>query len=167
MTLERWPRKPISQVRKQTQERWRHLYKNTQCDLSPAFKVRASMQNPSSPKKGCNRNSYMYSQCVFSPPSLELEPTLLAKHMAREKIIFPSFPCTWGWSRGTTSWPMKWNQNFSSCSFYGNSSHRFFCFAFGHTAWHAGSQFADKVWNPCPLHWKRRVLTTGPPGKSH
>ena len=24
----------------------------------------------------------------------------------------------------------------------------------------------DQGLNPCPLHWKRRVLTTRPPGKS-
>ena len=27
-------------------------------------------------------------------------------------------------------------------------------------------QFPDQGWNPGPLHWKRRVLTTGPWGKS-
>ena len=29
-----------------------------------------------------------------------------------------------------------------------------------------GIQFPNQGSNPCPLHWKRRVLTTGPPGKS-
>ena len=40
--------------------------------------------------------------------------------------------------------------------------------------WHANSQlqhacgiqFPDQGSNPAPLHWERRVLTTGPPGKS-
>ena len=32
--------------------------------------------------------------------------------------------------------------------------------------WYAGSQFPDQGLNLCPLQWKRRVLTTGPPGKS-
>ena len=41
-----------------------------------------------------------------------------------------------------------------------------FKFIFGHTARHAGSQFPDQGSNLCPLQWKRRVLTTGPPGKS-
>ena len=36
----------------------------------------------------------------------------------------------------------------------------------GRTVWHVGSQFPDQGSNPCPLHWKCRVLTTGPPGKS-
>ena len=27
--------------------------------------------------------------------------------------------------------------------------------------------FPDQGSNPCPLHWKHGVLTTGPPGKSH
>ena len=31
---------------------------------------------------------------------------------------------------------------------------------------HAGSQFPDHRWNPRPVQWKHRVLTTGPPGKS-
>ena len=30
-----------------------------------------------------------------------------------------------------------------------------------------GSQFPDQRWNPCPLHWKHGVLTTGPSGKSN
>ena len=38
----------------------------------------------------------------------------------------------------------------------------FFFFAMGH----AGSRFPDKGWNLHPLHWKLRVLPTGPPGKS-
>ena len=29
-----------------------------------------------------------------------------------------------------------------------------------------GIQFSDQEWNLCPLHWERRVLATGPPGKS-
>lgn len=37
---------------------------------------------------------------------------------------------------------------------------------FGCTVGHAGSQFPDQRSNPYPLQWKRRVLTTGPPGKS-
>ena len=40
----------------------------------------------------------------------------------------------------------------------------FFCF--GHAMRPAGLQFPDQGWNPCPLHWKRGVLTTGPSGKS-
>ena len=28
------------------------------------------------------------------------------------------------------------------------------------------SSFPNQVWDPCPLKWKHRVLTTGPPGKS-
>ena len=37
---------------------------------------------------------------------------------------------------------------------------------FGRTSQHVGSQFPDQGSNPHCLHWKRRVLTTGPPGKS-
>ena len=36
----------------------------------------------------------------------------------------------------------------------------------GCTMQHVGSQFPDQGLNPCPLHWKPRVLTTGPPEKS-
>ena len=36
---------------------------------------------------------------------------------------------------------------------------------FGHTAKHVGS-FPDQGLNPCSLHWKHRVLTTGAPVKS-
>ena len=39
-------------------------------------------------------------------------------------------------------------------------------FFFGRAAGHAGSSFPDQGWNPCPLQWKHRILTTGPPGKS-
>ena len=35
-----------------------------------------------------------------------------------------------------------------------------------HGTGHAGSWFPDQGWNPCRLQWKRRVLTTGPPGNS-
>ena len=31
---------------------------------------------------------------------------------------------------------------------------------------HVGSLLPDQASNPCPLHWKRRVLSTGQPGKS-
>ena len=32
--------------------------------------------------------------------------------------------------------------------------------------WHVGSQFPNQRSNPCPLHWKHEVLTTGLPGTS-
>ena len=38
----------------------------------------------------------------------------------------------------------------------------FFCCA----EWHVGSYFSEQGLKPCPLHWKCRVLTTGPLGKS-
>ena len=37
---------------------------------------------------------------------------------------------------------------------------------FRHAMKQAGSQFPDQKLNLCPLPWKCRVLTTGPPGKS-
>ena len=40
----------------------------------------------------------------------------------------------------------------------------FFAFLAHHTAW--GIQLPDQISNLCPLHWKRGVLTTGPPGKA-
>ena len=49
------------------------------------------------------------------------------------------------------------------------SSELFFFFFFLFLAtWLAGSyqQFPKKGSNPCPLQWKCRVLTTGPPGKA-
>ena len=39
----------------------------------------------------------------------------------------------------------------------------FFCFSY--TSQHVGSYFPDQGLNPCPLQWKCKVLTTGPPGK--
>ena len=39
-------------------------------------------------------------------------------------------------------------------------------FSFGHTVELVGSSFPDQGLNPCPLHWKRGVLTSGMPGKS-
>ena len=42
----------------------------------------------------------------------------------------------------------------------------FFFFFFGHTAQHVGSYLPDQGSNPRPLHWKRGVLTIGPPRKS-
>ena len=41
-----------------------------------------------------------------------------------------------------------------------------FFFFFGCTTWHAGSQFHNQGWNPCPLQQKYRIITTGSPGKS-
>ena len=35
-----------------------------------------------------------------------------------------------------------------------------------HSTWLVGSWFPDQGSNPCPLQWKRGVLTTGLPGKS-
>ena len=32
--------------------------------------------------------------------------------------------------------------------------------------WQVGSLLLNQGWNPCPLHWKCRVLITGPTGKS-
>ena len=34
------------------------------------------------------------------------------------------------------------------------------------TVRHAGSKFPNQGSNTCPLQWRRRVSTTGPPGKS-
>ena len=42
----------------------------------------------------------------------------------------------------------------------------FFSGVGGRTAWHVGSQFPDQGSNPRLLQWERRVLITGPPGKS-
>ena len=42
----------------------------------------------------------------------------------------------------------------------------FFKKSFGCTLGQVGSDFPDHGSNPCPLCWKRRVLTTGLPGKS-
>ena len=39
---------------------------------------------------------------------------------------------------------------------------RSFIYLFGRTERHVGSQFPD----PCPVHWKRGVLTTGLPGNA-
>ena len=36
---------------------------------------------------------------------------------------------------------------------------------FGQTTRHVGSEFPNQGLNPCPLHWKRRILTTGLPRK--
>ena len=41
-----------------------------------------------------------------------------------------------------------------------------FFFFLGCGAWQVGVQFSHQGWNPGPLHWKHKVLTTGPPGKS-
>ena len=42
-----------------------------------------------------------------------------------------------------------------------------FIIFFGHAARHVGSWFPNQGLNLSPLQWKLRVLTTGPPGKSH
>ena len=43
----------------------------------------------------------------------------------------------------------------------------FFILVFlGYAMHHAGSSFPNQGSKPCPLHRKREVLTTGPPGKS-
>ena len=43
----------------------------------------------------------------------------------------------------------------------------YYYYYYGHAVQHEGSWFPDEGSNPCPLHWERGVLTTGPPGKSH
>ena len=45
--------------------------------------------------------------------------------------------------------------------FFKRKCHLFIC----RTLQQVGSYFPDQGSNPCPLHWERRVLTTGPPGK--
>ena len=47
-----------------------------------------------------------------------------------------------------------------------HTSHPDLLFFFGCAMWYVGSYFPDQGLNPCPLHLKGRVLTTGPPGKS-
>ena len=42
----------------------------------------------------------------------------------------------------------------------------YYCYYFGHTLRHVGSEFPAQEWNPGPLRGKRGVLATGPPGKS-
>ena len=54
----------------------------------------------------------------------------------------------------------EWN-----CWVYGTFIFNFF-FSFDLSEQLVGSQFPDQGSNPRPLHWKRRVLTTGQPGKS-
>ena len=49
-----------------------------------------------------------------------------------------------------------------SGSFAAKSEGSFFFLFFGHV----GSYFPNQGLNLCPLHWKLRVLTSGPPGKS-
>ena len=41
-----------------------------------------------------------------------------------------------------------------------------FLLFFGYATQHVGYYFLDQGLNPCFLHWKHRVLTSGPPGKS-
>ena len=50
--------------------------------------------------------------------------------------------------------------------FLAESKWPFIFFIFVRVTWHVGSQFPDQGLNLSPLHWKFRVLTTGPPGKS-
>ena len=42
----------------------------------------------------------------------------------------------------------------------------YFIFFFGHTTQHSGSYFPNQGSILCPLQWRCRVWTTGPPGKS-
>ena len=64
-----------------------------------------------------------------------------------------------GWGPGSSHWGLP-GAGHSSSSFY------FLNLVFGHAPRHVGSLFPDQGLNLCPLQWKRRVLTTGPPGKS-
>ena len=41
-----------------------------------------------------------------------------------------------------------------------------FIYLFSCAVWHVGSYFPDQGSNLCPLQWERKVLTTGPLGKS-
>ena len=47
-----------------------------------------------------------------------------------------------------------------------NANTTFLINFFGHAERHVGSSFPNRGSNPHPLHWKHRVLTIGPPGKS-
>ena len=62
---------------------------------------------------------------------------------------------------------MFWEEN-SCLSFTdpGLDVFLFFVFFFACVVQHAGSLFPNRGLSPCPLHWERGVLTTGPPGKS-
>ena len=40
----------------------------------------------------------------------------------------------------------------------------FYFLLFSHAAWRVISYFPDQGSNPCPIHWKQGVLTTGQPG---
>ena len=71
-----------------------------------------------------------------------------------------SWLCYCGFARCCSSGELGKGYMASLCIIY------LFIYLFGHTTWHAGSQFPDQGSNPRPLQWKRGVLTTGLPGKS-
>ena len=50
----------------------------------------------------------------------------------------------------------------TSCNAYCNQL--FFFLSFGHATKHTGSYYPDQGSSSWPLHWKHRVLTTGPQG---
>ena len=64
------------------------------------------------------------------------------------------------WVQLSSYMPSFHPDNYSNNEFYHS------LFFFKRTMQHAGSLLADQGSNPSPLQWKRRVLTTGPPGKS-
>ena len=88
----------------------------------------------------------------------------------------------WAWvlsvSAPHTNPNPKWNNSFPSTSAQGNLSNEIICgteffFVFNVFVWlhqvlvmACGIQFPDQGLNPGFLHWKHKILATGPPGKS-
>ena len=64
------------------------------------------------------------------------------------------------------SWSALWQCLLLEPSCSGGAKGAFGGFFFGCTTLHVGSQLPDQRWNPRPLHWKLRVLTTGSSGIS-
>ena len=153
MTLEQWPHKPISQMKKQRLKRgegtctrihsviwaqpsrWEH-----QCrPLLPRKRAAIEMAK-------CTLNS----RC-FLPTFSSIRTNTLGKAHGPWEDYISQLPLQLGIVHATTSWPVKWNQIFSSCSFYGNSSHLFFVLllATQHGMWDLSSLTRYGTRAPC------------------
>lgn len=89
-----------------------------------------------------------FSLCLESAQPMKIHCTLNSQFPPMDSLFIPA-PRNFPFSSVRVSFPfsLKKKKIFSFC----------------HAIWHVGPQFPDQGSNPFPLHWKLRVLTTGPP----
>ena len=118
-------------------------------------------------KKKCH--GYFDEDCITSVVCFELYDHFngINSSSPRAWVFFPFFVSSSTSSMFSEYWAFTSLVKFIPRYFILSDVVLFYFFNFfGHTMQNAGSLFPNQGSHPCPLQWRCRVLTTGPPGKS-